>query len=160
VPTPVQIGDRLLVGTENNGTRLYAFGAGGKIRPDPIAVNEDLAPDMSTPVVVRDRLYCVWGELYCVDLGKPLRTRWKAEDDAFATYAAVIGGNDRILVIGAGGELVLVDAASDSFRIVSRLQLFDQQNPDFYSHPAIVGDRLYIRGETSLLCVDLDAGAE
>jgi outer membrane protein assembly factor BamB len=155
VPTPVAVGGRLLVGTENNGTRLYAFDDRGRLVPEPVAVNEDLAPDMSTPVVVDGHAYCVWGELYCLDVGNGLETKWRGRDDAFPIYAAVIADDDRVLVIGAGGELVLVAADSRQFRILSRLRPFAQTNPDFYSHPAIVGDRLYIRGEHALVCLDL-----
>src|SRR5207253_2778936 len=55
VPTPVPVGDQLLVTTENNGTRLYAF-ADGKIVPKPVAVNRKLAPDTHTPVVTAGRV--------------------------------------------------------------------------------------------------------
>ena len=50
VPTPLVVGDKLLVATENNGARLYAFGPEGKIQPQPLAKNEDLCPDTSSPV--------------------------------------------------------------------------------------------------------------
>ena len=51
VPTPIVVGNKLLVSTENNGTRLYGFDGAGRILPKPLALNEDLAPDTSTPVV-------------------------------------------------------------------------------------------------------------
>ncbi len=155
VPTPVQVGERLLVGTENNATRLYAFDQQGKIISEPVAISEDLAPDMSTPVVVNGHAYCVWGELVCLDLKNRLRTKWLGEDGASATYGTIIGGIDHLLVCGAGGELMLVAADCDQFRVVSRLHPFGETNPDFYSHPAIVGDHLYIRGEHALICLDL-----
>jgi hypothetical protein len=109
---------------------------------------------MSTPVVVNDRAFCVWDDLFCLDV-TTLRTLWTGKDPAFGTYAAVIGGPNRLLVIGKGGELVLVDACADRFEVVSRLRVFDEGQAEFYSHPAIVGDRLYIRGATSVVCVGL-----
>lgn len=158
VPTPVQVGDRLLVGTENNGTRLYAFDPLWRIIPQPIATNDDLAPDMSTPVIVDDRVFCVWDDLFCLDLKTGLRTLWTGKDPAFGTYAAVIGGRNRVLVIGTGGELVLADACADRFEVVSRLRVFDEDPAELYSHPALVGARLYIRGATSVVCLDLGGG--
>jgi hypothetical protein len=118
-------------------------------------VNEDLAPDMSTPVLVNGRIFCVWGELYCLDPTQQLQTVWTLSDSAFGTYGAIIGGNDRVLVIGNGGQLVLVDANGDRPQIVSKLALFDDGDVEFYSHPALVGQHLYIRGEASLCCIDL-----
>jgi hypothetical protein len=63
-----------------------------------------------------------------------------------------------VLVIGKSGELVLVDARADRFEVVSRLRVFDEGPAELYSHPALVGDRLYIRGATSVVCVDLSGG--
>ncbi len=62
------------------------------------------------------------------------------------------------MILGRGGELLLVDAAADEFRLISRLQLFDDElereaNP--FVHPAMVGTRLYVRGERELVCIDL-----
>ena len=155
VPTPIQVADRLLVTTENNGTRLYAFDAQGKILPTPVAQNDDLTPDISTPVVVRDRVFCVCRALYCLDLQRDLKAQWIGTDAAFRNYAAVIGNDDRLLVIGAGGELVLVDARSERFDVVSRCRVWDEGQAELYAHPALVGRRLYLRGESALACLAL-----
>jgi hypothetical protein len=42
----------------------------------------------------------------------------------------------------------------DSCAIISRLRLFDD-DVEVYSHPALVGTRLYARGDSSVVCVDL-----
>ncbi|RIK73274.1 MAG: hypothetical protein DCC67_18085 [Planctomycetota bacterium] len=157
VPTPVVVGDRLLTVSENNGARLYAFDEKGTIRREPVAVFGDLRPDMSTPVVVGGRVFCVWDKLYCLD-ATSLKKRWIGEDDALADYAPVIASEDRLLILGRGGELLLVDAQADSFRIISRLRLFEDElereaNP--FAHPALVGTRLYVRGERELACIEL-----
>ena len=51
-PTLLDLNGRLLVTTENNGTRLYGFGADGRILKVPLARNDALSADASTPVVV------------------------------------------------------------------------------------------------------------
>ena len=61
----------------------------------------------------------------------------------------------RGIVIGAGGELVLVNARSATYEVASRLRVFDDGPTDSYSHPALVGRRLYLRGETALVCLAL-----
>lgn len=158
VPTPVVIGERLLVVSESNGSRLFRFAADGKIAPEPVAENRDLSPDMTTPVVVNGRVFCVWRKLFCLDAAT-LASRWVARDDALAEYCALIGGGDRVLIVGTGGQLLLIDARADELRVLSRLTVFDsdEQPVEVYSHPALVGSRLHIRGETSLVCVDLSA---
>jgi outer membrane protein assembly factor BamB/ABC-type phosphate/phosphonate transport system substrate-binding protein len=158
VPTPVAVDGKLLVATENNSARLYAFDDAGKIVPEPVAVNERLTPDTSTPVVVGNRAFCVRLDMFCLDLSNDLEPIWIGEDKAFCDYSPLIASNDRVLAVGAGGELILVDAKADEFRIVSRLKLFSDdtsQRAEVLSHPALVGTRLYFRGEKELVCVEL-----
>ena len=61
-----------------------------------------------------------------------------------------------------GGELLLIDPdAQSGERIVSRLNLFGEDPmdaEDLLTLPALVGDRLYLRGESELVCVRLGAG--
>jgi outer membrane protein assembly factor BamB len=153
VPTPVAVGDRLLVSSEN-GTNLYKFRKDGVIDSQPIAVNKDLAPDCHTPVVVGNRVFGVWNDLLCLDASKGLSTVWRGEDNAFASYASIVAASDRLLVVGLDGELVLVDAKGDNFRVLGRARTFSDDH-GVYSHPAIVGDRLYLRGSNEILSIDL-----
>ena len=155
VPTPLAIGQQLLVSTENNGTRLYRFDANGMIVTQPVATNDDLAPDTHTPVALGDRLFGVWAGLYCLDCANGLKTNWKADEKAFDDYATAIACGDRVLLLSKHGELLLVDAAADTYRLISRLSAFDD-DPGVYSHPALIGKRLYLRGSDEIICLDLE----
>jgi outer membrane protein assembly factor BamB len=158
VPTPVAVDGRLLVATENNGARLYAFDRAGKIQPEPIAVNDELAPDISSPAIVGEHVFCVSGRCFCLDLAQDLMPVWIGEDDAFGDSAPLFVTDDRVLTVGRGGELLLLDAKSSSFRVISRLQPFSDpaaRRAEILSHPALVGSRLYLRGENELVCLDL-----
>jgi outer membrane protein assembly factor BamB len=148
------VGERLLVSTELEGTRLYQFAADGIINPRPIAVNEDLAPDSHTPVVVGKRVFGVWNDLFCLDLSHGLKPVWRGEDNSFVAYASLIASNDRLLVVGLNGEVLLLDSKSDRMRILGRMPVFENDR-GVYSHPAVVGTRLYIRGSAEIVCVDL-----
>ncbi len=157
VPTPVVVGDKLLVAGETYGARLYSFNDLGEIIPEPVASSTKLRPDMSTPVVVGDRLFCVWSKLYCL-AADSLRPIWIGRDAGFADYAPIIASESRLLIYGRGGELILVDAQDDQLRIVSRQRVFDDPqvaDADPFSHPALVGSRLYLRGERELACLEL-----
>jgi ABC-type phosphate/phosphonate transport system substrate-binding protein len=155
VPTPVNVDGRLLVSTENNGTRLYDFDAGGQIRPVPAATNPRLSPDSSTPVIVDGLVYGCCRKLVCLDLNNELKTLYIVEEDAaFNDYAALIAGNGHVLAISVRGELVLLKALRDSVTPVSRLRLF--QDTEVWSHPALIANRLYIRGMKEICCILLD----
>jgi hypothetical protein len=162
VPTPVAAEGRLLVGTESNGARLYDFDDAGIIVPQPFAENDELAPDVSSPAVVGGRAFCVWDRLYCLDLTDNLRPIWIGKDDAFCDSSPLFVTDERVLAFGRGGELLLVDATNAEFRIVSRLHLFTDRESlqaELLSHPALVGTRLYLRGEKELVCVELSRAA-
>ena len=96
VPTPIAVDGKLLVSSENNGTRLYDFEDGGIIRPKPLAEHPDLAPDASTPVVLDGRVFGCRGDLFCLDAAN-LKTLWTSDDKAFNDYVSFIGGSDRVL---------------------------------------------------------------
>ncbi len=154
VPTPIVVGDRLIVSTENNGTRLYRFDTSGRIVPQPEAEFEPLAPDTHTPVVTGKRLFGIWGRLFCLDVAHGLKQIYTADDDAFGNYASLIASDDRVLVTSQHGELLLLDALADQFHVLSRLKLFESDT-GVYAHPALVGDRLYVRGSDEIVCVKL-----
>ena len=152
VPTPIIDNGQLIVTTENNGTRRFQFDPNGIINPIPIETNRKLHPDMSTPVIVGGRLFCVKDFLFCLDVQDGLNESWRLRDRSIGDYAAIIASDDRILVIGKG-ELLLYDASGGG-QLLARQKVFEQST-NVYSHPALVGDRLFIRGETKLKCIRL-----
>lgn len=152
VPTPLKVGDRLLVSTEQNGTRLYAIDDAGVPKEEPASQNIKLKPDMSSPVVIGRYLYCVNRFLYCLDVEDRLKELWRLRDPALSDYASIIASDDRLLVIG-DSELLLLNANGEK-RIISRQKVFDSSDR-IYSHPALVGDKLFIRGESRLRCLKL-----
>jgi outer membrane protein assembly factor BamB len=154
VPTPIAVAGSLLVSTENNGTRFYRFDESGRIVNKPAAEFAGLSPDTVTPVVTRGRVFGAHLGLRCLDLQNGLKQIWVREDAALGDYATLIADNERVLVITLNGELILLDAKSEHYAIISRLRLFEG-DVEVYSHPALVGTRLYARGGYSVVCVDL-----
>jgi outer membrane protein assembly factor BamB len=154
VPTPVVVGDKVLVGTENNGTRLYGFRADGTIVPKPVAAFRRMASDTHTPVVAGDRVFGVWRRLFCLSIKDGLKPVWEGEDRAFGGYCAAVTDGTRVLIVSLEGELILFDADTQKFDPVGRLKVFEGDR-GVYSHPAFVGTRAYVRGSSSVVCVDL-----
>ncbi len=158
VPTPIALGDKLLVATENNSTRLYGFsgmGYKGPVRAieKPHRRFDDLAPDMITPVAYDGMIFCPHNAyLYCLD-AKTLALLWKQRDMAFYSYTSLIAGNGHVMILTVDGELLLVRADREQYRLVARLRLFDDQKTAVWSHPALVKGRLYIRNDNSIHCL-------
>ncbi|MBN1509911.1 MAG: PQQ-binding-like beta-propeller repeat protein [Sedimentisphaerales bacterium] len=152
VPTPVNVAGQILLSTENNGTRLHVFGESGRILTLPAAWNPGLKPDTSTPVAVSGLVFGCSGGLFCLDLGDGLKTLYTIGDDpAFENHVTLIAGNDRVLAISVDGELILFEASRTHFTLISRLRLF--RDAEIWSHPALVGDRLYVRSMTEVYCI-------
>jgi outer membrane protein assembly factor BamB len=156
VPTPIAVDGGLVVSTENNGTRLYRFDDSGRIIPRPAGEYRGLAPDTSTPVVTRGRVFGAHGGVHCLDIRDGLRPVWRSDDVVVGDHASLIADDRRVLVVTMSGELILLDATAEAGTIVSRLRVFDE-DVEIYSHPALVGTRLYIRGGASVVCIDLGA---
>lgn len=152
VPTPVVLGERLLLSTDDEDTRLYAFDKKGKLIPTPIADNEDFAAEMATPTVQGELLLGICEGLICLDPKAKLKTLWIAEDiDAFYGLGHIVAASDRAIVFGEDGTMVLVRADRKKCTILGKVKLCGQT----WSHPAPVGRRIYIRDEKFLYGYEL-----
>jgi outer membrane protein assembly factor BamB len=154
VPTPIAVGEQLLVAWENNGTFLYNFDKDGKIDPKPVASYSRLAPDTHTPVVSAGRVFGAWNGLHCLDLKKKLAPVWLRREGDFSRYLTLVASAKRVLAITLTAELILLDASADRFKPISRVKLLSDES-GCYAHPAFVGKRMYLRSDSELLCVDL-----
>ena len=149
VPTPLVLKDAVAVSTENNGTRLID-GTGSAS-----SVYALLAPDMHTPVVCHDRIVgIVKGKVHCVS-AKDLAPLWAKFDRSLTGHVSLIASSDRVLAFTEKGELVLLDPRADELKILSRLQILPP-GQSTYAHPAVIGDRIIIRGPRRLECVSLN----
>ncbi|MBY0455727.1 MAG: PQQ-like beta-propeller repeat protein, partial [Gemmataceae bacterium] len=124
VPTPIVLGDRLLVTTENNGTRLFGFTQDGTIDPKPVATHKKLAPDTHTPVVAGSRVFGVSNRLYCLDLKGGLKELYDEANAAFGGYCAAVATDTRVLIVSKSGELILLDATAPEYTELGRLSAF------------------------------------
>lgn len=155
VPTPIVVGEQLLVTTENNGTRLYGFKPDGIIDPKPVSINRRLAPDTHTPVVAGDRVFGVWNRLYCLSLKHGLKLLYDDGSQAYAGYCSAVATDSRVLIVTKRGELILLDATANDYTELGRLSVLGKDEKGVYAHPAFVGTRVYVRGSGSVVCVEL-----
>ena len=167
--TPVLAGDMLF------GSSITFGGLGLKLEDSPAgpkATQVWMKPELncyfSTPVAVgKDHLYIVAGakisipgfggkkqppqtSLHCVEAatGKILWSRPKV-----GTYHASLAktGDDKLLMIEEAGNLVLLDPNPQEYRELARAKICSKT----WAHPAIANNRLYIRDDNELVCVQL-----
>lgn len=154
VPTPNITGGRVIVATENNGTRLHRFGADGRIEEQPAARFDDLAPDTHTPVIVGNRLFGSDGVLYCLDLANDLQPIWRGRDESYSRHVCLIASDDRLLAWTETGDLLLIDATADEYRLLGRQTVFPDEG-GLMAHPAVVGQTIYVRGGREVVSLSL-----
>jgi outer membrane protein assembly factor BamB len=168
VPTPVLVPGKsvhVLISNETDGTLLFTFTDDGRLLADAVASSGDLSAEMATPVAVGCHVIGVQDHLVALDAGDALRTLTSLEDPSLATYAAILAGPTNVLTVGNGGRLSLYDVSEDGCCFNSATTVLPASESSearcpIYSHPAIVGTRLYIRGSHDLVCVDLASAEE
>jgi len=75
----------------------------------------------------------------------------KWSQDQFRAGSVLLAG-DRLLIMREGGELILAPATPQAFRPIARAQVLQGVARPY---PAIADGLLYVRNETTLLCLDL-----
>jgi len=151
VPTPLVVADGVLLASENNGLRRLGFATQA---PAVVARFARLKPDMHTPVVTAGRIIAVHdGRVFCLD-ATTLQLLWSAFDRSLKGHVSLIAADDRVLLQTQGGELLIIAAAADRLRIVSRSLPF-RREVSTYAHPAVAGDAIYVRGPGKLICLPL-----
>lgn len=155
VTTPVMVGDRLLLATENNGARLHAFDSENRLVAEPELRNPDLAPDTCTPTIAGSRLIAAaYGDLFCVDLST-MKTLWQQPDDMFHDHSNIVTDGRRVLIWTANGDLLLLDPAAEKYQPVSHLRPFTDKHPDSLAHPAFAGGLILLRSSNAIACFRL-----
>ena len=141
--------------TENNGTRLHAFGGDGTIVPEPLAIADELRSETASPVLAGG-LVVGWDHgIHCLDPEAGLKEVWKTEEPAAGDHASLLATEARVLAASQGGELLLVDVTARPPAMVSRLRVAEDGSGG-YAHPAMDGHRLYLRDERSVRCLSLE----
>jgi outer membrane protein assembly factor BamB len=153
VATPVIVGDRLFVSAEY-GPGAGVLRVGGQTLTDVWTSDDVLSNHYATSVYRDGILYGFHGRqefgatLRAVEFNTG-RVRWSV--DRFLAGSIMMAG-ERLLIVREGGELVLAAASPDAFTPVARAQILP---PTVRAFPALANGLLYVRNETTLICLDL-----
>jgi outer membrane protein assembly factor BamB len=151
VASPIVAGGLVFVmcGQGGNGKLLIAARPGDQTHPPQEVYRlQQSIPNVPTPVVAGDLLF-LWhdrGVVSCYDLatGKP---HWKERIGGdFHSSPLAIG--DRIFCPSREGDMIVL-SASPTYQLLARNELGEP----CHATPAVAHGRLYVRTETSLLCV-------
>ncbi len=154
VPTPVNVGGKLLVTDQKNETQLFAFGKAGLIVEQPIAKSEEIAPEVVTPVAVGDLILGQSKKLICLDASNKLVRLWAEGARTFKADCHLIVTQDRGLAFNKRGEVALFSFDRKGVKVLGEKKLC-RQTP---MHPTLADGRLYVRDGEFLYCYDLSDG--
>jgi outer membrane protein assembly factor BamB len=160
--TPVHLGDLLLVGSIGSGSvGLRLETKDDKPAAGEAWANKQLTCYFSTPVAVgKEHVYLVTGTpppalavsatLRCIE-AKTGKELWQKPKVGRYHASLLRTGDDKLLMLGDGGELVLFDADPKQYHELARAKVCGET----WAHPALADGRLYVRDAEKLLCLEL-----
>ncbi len=111
--------------------------------------NRSVSFYMSSPVLVGGAIYGLSdrnsGQYVCVDVATG-ETLWMSEGRQ-AANAAVVRAGELLLLLNNAAELFILETSRRGFEPLRRYDVADSQT---WAHPAIVGDSLFVKDESTL----------
>ena len=148
--TPIITGDIVISsGFESGLSALRVMRESNGWTTQTMWTNRQISFRMSSPIVAHNAIYGLShlnsGQYVSVDLVTG-NTLWRSEGRQAANAAAVRTGK-WLLLLNNAGELFVLDTFQRSFEPIRRYDVADGQT---WAHPAIVGDSIFIKDDTTL----------
>ncbi len=139
--TPVVVGNAVFTSSYRNKSWLYQVAEDSGQFQVETAWSNNVQGYMSTPVVVGGHAYLhLQNQRFaCIDLASGDRT-WTSQP--YGKYASLIAQGDRLLALGANGQLLLLRANPKQFELIDQRKVSDDET---WAHLAVCGDQLFIR---------------
>lgn len=153
ISTPVIAGDLVLVtgdGHPLTALRIESDGRDGQ-RADVAWTNADLSSYLSSPLVTDGHVYGMndGGQIVCAQLSDG-RSLWTEGDHGF--HASPVLADGWLLLLNDEGDLLAVRATPAEYRAEGPWSLCPT---GAWTQPAVVGQRLYVRGDGQVTCFEL-----
>jgi len=162
IPTPIVRGDLVffVAGYKRGGALLKQAPAdNGEIKIEEIyPIKPELANKHGGVVLVGDHLYGDsddQGIPYCADLMTG-EIKWKKRGSGKGS-ASIVAADGRLYIRFAGGTMVLAKADPAEYTEVSSFKIPDSGERPSWSHPVILGGKLYLREQDEILCYDIQS---
>ena len=143
--TPVLMGEELFIASGTiPACGLFQLGKDGI---EAVWENREMVTRFSGCVAMNEHLYGFDGEvLKCIDAqGK---AQWSERGIG---NGAVTGAGDRLLVMGANGELQVVKASPAGYEVLSKVALWEADSAKFWTKPILVNGIIYCRSNKGQL---------
>jgi len=159
IPTPIVHGDYIFAtaGYGRGGGLIKLVGTAEGIKVEEVYFKHDLRNRHGGVVLVGDYIY---GDLdhngvpWCAEW-KTGTIRWKKDKRTDAQgSAAVTYADGRLYFQYQNGIVSLVDAAPEAYREISTFKIPEPKR-ECWSHPVVVGGKLYLRSQDNLWCYDI-----
>jgi outer membrane protein assembly factor BamB len=141
--TPVVLGDSIFTSSYGGASILYDLKRyGSEFKLSESWSERKSQGYMSTPVVIDGHIYLHRRDkgFSCLD-PQAKEILW-TEKSKFGSYWSLIANGNRILALDQKGELLLIDANPQAFKLLGRRKIADQ---DTWAHIAVAGDQVFIR---------------
>lgn len=148
--SPIVMGDKILVshGYGPGGTAMYTLSSS----PRKLWSNSDLKPKTSSPVVYKGAVFGVsqiGGKLVCINASNG-KTIWEQRGFGGGTVALA---DDKLIVLGDKGDLVIAEATSKGYKPISRAKVL---SGTCWVNPVLANGRLYCKNNKGeLICIDV-----
>jgi outer membrane protein assembly factor BamB len=157
IPTLVT-GDGLIFGTRHKHGKVFAVKPGSADNPSQVGLVWEFdgpSPDCSTPLYYQGRLYVLDGITHgkvvtCLD-PKTARQFWQGTLGGKGPWrASLTGADDKLYCINETGEIVVLAAGGDQFKI-----LFETKTDEtpIQSSISVADGHLFIRTAKNLYCI-------
>jgi hypothetical protein len=150
--TPIIRGDYVFISSGyGKGCALVKVVKKGKgLAAERVYANNLMRNHFSSSVFHDDHVYGFdEGFLVCMPFRKGRKRDWK--ERKFSRGTLLVAG-DRLIVLGEGGELALVEPTPDEYREKAIFKVTDTR---CWTVPALAHGRLYVRDEQRILCLNL-----
>ena len=141
--------DRFFIASGSGAKMLRVTRSGTDWRPELLWETERMRSDVSSAVAVGETLYGFHrGILQAVDAGTG-EIEWQARG---FSRGSLIAAADKLIVLGEGGNLALVEATPETFRQLATAQVLDGRS---WTAPSLAGGYLYLRNHDRLVALNL-----
>lgn len=117
--------------------------------PEILWQYDEYLPEIASPVASKQKAFIATtaGDIICLDI-QTGEVKWEQEfDEGFNSSPILVGTN--VYAIDIGGVVHIFDAQADTYQEIASLEMGEP----VFTTPAVVNNRIYIRGDETLFCI-------